>query len=59
MCLAGWAEKGGSLRLNNASNFTIAAAARTGFARPVINAVMVLIAAFLIERVAVGAIAKR
>src|SRR5688572_18827395 len=56
--LADWAKKGGPLGLNDADDLA-AAALPARLARPVIYPMMVLIAARLVEGVAVGSVAER
>jgi hypothetical protein len=53
------AEERRPLGLHNATNLAAAAAARAGLTGAVVYAVMVLVAAFLVEGVAIRAVAKR
>ncbi len=57
--LAGWAEEGRPLSLDNAADFAAGAAAGARIAGPIVNAVVILVAAFFIEGIAVGAVAER
>jgi hypothetical protein len=57
--LAGWAEEGCTLSLNDAAELAAYAATRARFAGSIIHAVVLLVAAFFVEGVAVSAIAER